>query len=219
MSTNFNNITNNAKELLKAVHSAPKHDQTQDIVIIAASKTRSREEILAVHKGGIEHFGENYVQEAQSKAPYPAGTTLHMIGHIQSRKAKQVAELFDVAHTIDSTKLAQKLDKACANIGKHMDVFIQVNLSGEPTKHGIDEKGLPELIDCIQNYCRQLNLLGLMILPPPDSGETYFHYVYNISLKLGFTNLSAGMSNDWYNAVQNGATHIRIGTRIFGPRT
>lgn len=187
-------------------------------IIIAASKKRSIEEIQTAKELGINNFGENYFQEAERKKQAFKDVTLHMIGKLQSNKAKQAVELFDVIHTITSEKLAKKLDMHCKNIDKQLDIFIQVNIGQEPQKNGVLEENLEGLIRKIKTLT-SLNLLGLMIIPPKN-GDTsfYFKQAQTLTKKYGFKALSMGMSSDYKEAIENGATHIRIGTAIFGDR-
>jgi pyridoxal phosphate enzyme (YggS family) len=169
---------------------------------------------------GLRHFGENYVQEFADKHPELNGldgATFHLIGHLQSNKAKLAAELFDVVQTVDSAKLARRLD-AC---GKAMDVMLEVKLSEEESKEGAGPEELPGLIEAVRS-CSHLRLDGLMTMPPwsddPEQTRPYFRRLSALARTHGLTQLSMGMSHDLEAAIEEGATHIRIGTALFGPR-
>ena len=186
--------------------------------IIAASKTRSQQQIQQAKEQGLTNFGENYVQEAENKKEAFSDVTLHMIGKLQTNKAKQAVELFDVIHTVNSEKLAKKLNRYCEDIHKKLYIFIQVNIGNEPQKNGVYIEEVPNLIKGIQNLS-YLNLLGLMVIPPKtETPVKYFKMANELTKQHGFKNLSMGMSSDYTNAIKNGATHIRIGSAIFGER-
>jgi pyridoxal phosphate enzyme (YggS family) len=193
-------------------------ENSKNVTIIAASKTRTIDEINNAKKWGLKHFGENYVQEALDKKTAFQDVTLHMIGKLQSNKAKQAVELFNVIHTMTSDKLAAKLNKHCEVLNKTLDVFIQVNIAEEPQKNGIPLKEADGLVKNIQNY-PFLNLLGFMVVPPKGQNpEPFFQKAQELTQKYGFKCLSMGMTGDYKTAIKNGSTHIRIGRAIWGER-
>jgi PLP dependent protein len=167
-------------------------------------------------------FGENYVQEFETKSPLLQSAkraNFHLIGHLQSNKAAKAVELFSVIQTVDSVKLAQRLDRLAT---KPLEVMIEVKLSAEEAKHGADPDQLPALTAAIAE-CRHLSLTGLMTMPPWDenaeASRPYFARLQQLATALHLPKLSMGMSNDLEVAIQEGATHVRIGTALFGPRT
>lgn len=201
----------------------------EDVTLVAVSKFHSPEDIEAVAALGQLDFGENYVQEAEGKMDR-LGKNLrwHMIGHVQSRKASAVAGNFALVHTLDSIKLADAMEKRLASLDLEQRVLIEVNIAGEAGKAGVDAKELGALAGHVEACCPRLKLEGLMCLPPAyDSGEAarpYFSRLYGLREDLGRTigrplpHLSMGMSGDFEAAVKEGATIVRIGTDIFGPR-
>ena len=179
--------------------------------------------ILPLINEGIIHFGENKVQEAYTKwnnvlEKHPA-VKLHMIGKLQSNKAKKALQLFSYIHSLDNIKLAQVLSKLETSIGKKINYFIQVNMENEVNKSGIAMKDLNEF----HKYCSEvlnLNIIGLMAIPPDDGNhKKYFELLSKINITLGLNHLSMGMSADYGDAVDFGSTFVRIGSGIFGKRT
>ncbi len=169
---------------------------------------------------GLRRFGENYVQEFEGKHPLLADlkdAEFHLIGHLQSNKARPAAELFQVIQTIDSPKLARRLNE----MNRKLEVMIEVKLSEEESKHGAAPESLDELIAAIRG-CANLNLTGLMTMPPwsddPEQTRPYFRKLAELGRKHSLPKLSMGMSHDLEAAIEQGATHIRIGTALFGPR-
>lgn len=191
--------------------------------IVAVSKTFSLEHIMPLVKYGHNHFGENRVQEAISKWSEQKKKNkelkLHLIGRLQSNKAKDAVKLFDYIHSLDSQKLADVLGKHQINLKKNLKYFIQVNIGNEKQKSGIPVKDL----DPFYNYCvRDVNLKieGLMIIPPNDNNPSkYFEQLDELNKSLALQELSMGMSSDYLDAVKNGATFVRIGSSIFGSRS
>ena len=191
--------------------------------IIAVSKTFSMEQIQPLINYGHLHFGENKVQEAISKwdniKKEKKNLNLHMIGKLQSNKAKDAVKLFDYIHSLDSQKLADVLAKHQDNLSKKLKYFIQVNMGNEIQKSGIP---ISEL-DAFYNYCTNeinINIVGLMVIPPIDSNTTrYFKSLSELNNSLALKDLSMGMSADYIDAVKNEATFVRIGSSIFGPRS
>lgn len=180
--------------------------------------------IREAHALGLRRFGENYVQEFETKHPAIADLAdaeFHLIGHLQSNKTRPAAELFQVIQTVDSEKLARRLDAMGSQIGKMLEVMIEVKLSEEQSKAGAAPESLDALIDGI-NSCPNLRLTGLMTMPPwsddPEQTRPYFRRLAELGWKHALANLSMGMSHDLEAAIEEGATHIRIGTALFGPR-
>ena len=212
----------NISEKVKAKFSADTNFHTIP-KIIAVSKTFKIEHILPVIQQGHLHFGENKVQEASVKwksiKVQNKNLQLHMIGKLQSNKAKDAVNLFDFIHSLDNQKLADILSKYEINLNKHLKYFIQVNIANEIQKSGVP---LNEL-DQFYNYCvyeKKLNVIGLMIIPHNDSNsEKYFKTLNELNRSLGLKELSMGMSADYKIAVENGATFVRIGSSIFGSRS
>ena len=191
--------------------------------IIAVSKTFSIEHVKPLMEYGHNHYGENKVQEAISKwsniKKDKEGLNLHMIGKLQSNKAKDAVMLFDYIHSLDSQKLADVLSKHQNNLNKKLKYFIQVNIGNEIQKSGIPVKEL----DPFYNYCVNeinLNIIGLMLIPPNDNNAIkYFKTINDLNNSLALRELSMGMSADYADAVNNGATFVRVGSSIFGSRS
>ena len=200
----------------------------EEIRLLAATKSVPPERILEAIEAGIRIIGENYVQEAQKKYELIGPrVSWHMIGRLQTNKAKYAVRLFEVIHSLDSLKLAQELQKVAERQGKKVKVMIQVNLSGEITKGGISPDKVKELSERVLEF-PNLELIGLMTIPPysenPEDSRPFFRKLRELKEKLnreGFplTELSMGMSNDFKVAIEEGATILRIGTLIFGPRS
>ena len=191
--------------------------------IIAVSKTFPIEHITPLVDQGHVHFGENKVQEAiakwsDKKKQYP-NLKLHMIGKLQSNKAKDAVKIFDYIHSLDNQKLADSLSKNQSNLNRKLKYFIQVNIGNEIQKSGVPVSEL----DPFDNYCineANLEVTGLMIIPPNDNNtEKYFESLNEINKSLALENLSMGMSADFINAIKHGSTFVRIGSSIFGPRS
>lgn len=190
--------------------------------IIAVSKTFSYDYIKPLVEYGHDHFGENKVQEAQAKwaeiKKNNSTIKLHMIGKLQSNKAKEAVNLFDYIHSLDNKKLAILLAKHENNINKKLNYFIQVNIGNESQKSGIAIK----MLDDFFYFCTKelkLNIIGLMALPPNDSKESfYFKNLMELNKLLGLNELSMGMSADYQEALKYETTFVRIGSSIFGNR-
>ena len=196
-----------------------------EITLVAVSKMHTVESIREAAQAGLTSFGENKVQEADGKIAALGRENLkwHLIGHLQSNKARRAVQLFDVIESLDSLELATRLERICKEEGRErLEIFVQVDLAGEETKEGIAEQKLPELIDFLQS-CERLHLVGLMTLPPyfydPESTRPFFIRLRELRDKLLPQGaLSMGMSNDFEVAIEEGATHVRVGTAIFGKR-
>ncbi len=191
------------------------------VTLIAVSKVQPLDRVTAVLDAGHRVFGENYVQEAQGKWPdlraqYGA-VAVHMIGPLQTNKAKVAVELFDAIHTLDRPSLAQKLATLAQARGACPALFVQVNTGAEPQKAGV----LPGDLDGFVADCRgmDLPLQGLMCIPPEGTDSTpHFAMLAGMAARLGLTGLSMGMSGDFEAAIAHGATHVRVGSAIFGAR-
>jgi len=189
--------------------------------IIAVSKTFKLDEILPLIGHGHTDFGENKIQEAIEKwtdlKEKNTNIQLHMIGKLQTNKVKLAVKLFDYIHSVDTEKLAKKIADEQEKINKKIKIFIQVNIGKENQKTGIDKDRVSDLVI----YCKKINLnvVGLMCIPPVDQDPTiYFKEIFLINKKLNFSDLSMGMSSDYIQATQNGSTYLRIGSSIFGKR-
>ena len=227
-------IESNLQEIRDRLSAAARRcgRQPEEITLVAVGKNFPADFLSAAIKAGQCHFGENRVQEAESKIPQFRSTpnlTWHMIGHLQSNKARRAAELFDVIQTVESVKLARKLGEACADLGKNLSVLIQVDLGQEETKFGADRSQVAAIVEEIVRR-GGLRLDGLMTIPPffedPERTRPYFaglrEMMQSLEMEqpgcLGAKHLSMGMSHDFEVAVQEGATLVRIGTAIFGER-
>ena len=200
-----------------------------DVELMAVTKVHPVEALLAAYAAGQHLFGENRVQEFAGKFPALAGLTdaeYHLIGPLQSNKSSRAAELFDSIDTVDSAKLAQRLDVAASALGKRLPIYIEVKLSHEESKHGIAPEELPALLDTMRGL-GQVVPVGLMTVPPwnedAETARPYFQTLRRLrdeqqGLHPTLTQLSIGMSNDFAVAIEEGSTCVRIGTAIFGSR-
>jgi len=201
------------------------------VTLVAISKTFPFDAVRAAAACGQIDLGENKVQEGEAKILAGGALPLrwHLIGHLQSNKAKKAAALFDVIHSIDSADLLRTVDEAATERGRQIDVLIQVDLAQEPTKHGAPEAALPAIIEAAM-ACRSARLTGLMLLPPavdePDAVRPYFaaaralrdRYIADGVPADLLRDLSMGMSHDYEVAIEEGATLVRVGSAIFGER-
>lgn len=192
------------------------------VTLIAVSKVQPLDRVVAVLDQGHRVFGENYVQEAAGKWPdlrARFGTVdLHMIGPLQTNKAKVAVDLFDAIHTVDRPSLAEKLARLAQDRGRCPQLFVQVNTGEEPQKAGV----LPAEVDAFLGTCRGMDLpiAGLMCIPPEGEDSTpHFAALAGMAARNGLTGLSMGMSGDYEAAIAAGATHVRVGSAIFGART
>jgi len=191
--------------------------------IIAVSKTFSLSYISPLIEHGHLHFGENKVQEALTKwtdqKKINQNLRLHMIGKLQSNKAKDAVKLFDYIHSVDNQKLADAIAKHQENLNKNLEHFIQVNIGNELQKSGIPVSEL----DAFYNYCvNEINLkiIGLMVIPPKDQkSDKYFKSLNELNKSLSLENISMGMSADYIEAIKCGSTFVRVGSSIFGSRS
>lgn len=192
----------------------------ESVTLIAVSKRKPVEDIVAAYEAGQRDFGENYVQEFASKherLPPLDDARFHFIGKLQSNKAAKAARLCSAIHTVDSAKLARRLDR----FGEPLEVFLEVKLSPEDSKSGMDPALLERVIEAVA-AAPNLRLAGLMTMPPwnadPERARPYFRQLRELAERHGVNGLSMGMSHDLEVAIEEGATHVRIGTAIFGPR-
>lgn len=190
-----------------------------DVALIAVSKAQPAEAIEAVIAQGQRDFGENRVQEAQAKWPALRQSRpdirLHLIGQLQSNKAEEAVALFDVIHSLDRPSLVGALAKAMARAGRRPDCFVQVNIGDEPQKGGCPVAELPALLE--QCAAGGLPVVGLMCIPPEGvEPAPYFALLAKLARRHGLAGLSMGMSADYESAVMIGATHVRVGTALFG---
>jgi len=196
-----------------------------EIKLVAVSKTHPAETLRNAIATGINIFGENKVQEAEDKIAEIGRTAAewHLIGHLQSNKARKAVQLFDVIHSVDSLELAERLERICIDDGREkLSVFVQVDLAGEETKSGILASDLPELVGFLKSS-KCLMLIGLMLLPPffdeAEATRPFFKRLGTIRDEiLPNGELSMGMSHDFEIAIEEGATIVRVGTAIFGER-
>jgi pyridoxal phosphate enzyme (YggS family) len=204
--------------------------------LVAISKTFSADFVRAAAEAGQRDFGENRVQEAlpkmdavRSMIPSDLALRWHLVGHLQTNKARKAGARFDVVHSIDTPDLLRKLDEAAASAGRRLDVLAQVDLAGEATKHGVQESELAAIFETGRT-ASHIKLVGLMLLPPavdnPEDARPYFRRLREVRSRLldsgvdpaMVAELSMGMSHDFEVAVEEGATIVRVGTAIFGSR-
>ena len=208
------------------------HRRPEQIALVAVSKTHPAEIIREAIAAGVTDLGENRVQEAETKIPEVGrhAARWHLIGHLQSNKARRAVELFDVIHSLDSVALAQRLDRMCAELNRpELPVMIQVDLGREATKSGVDEAEVLRLVEALKQ-CEHLRLTGLMTLPPyfddAEQVRPFFRKLRELSDELSSRGafgdapgeLSMGMTHDYEVAIEEGATIVRVGTAIFGQR-
>ena len=217
-------MTSNLMDIEEKIAAAAEHcgRVPKDITLVAVSKVHIEETILPVLESGQQVFGENRVQEAAQKWPALKNrfdnVKLHLIGPLQTNKARQAVHLFDVIETVDRPKLAKMLARIFEEEAKKCDIYIQINTGHEKQKAGI----LPESADKFITLCRddlKLPVKGVMCIPPFDEDSTqHFKLLKEIADRNNIKNLSMGMSSDFEKAIKNGATHVRVGTAIFGTR-
>jgi hypothetical protein len=191
-----------------------------EITLVAVTKKFPASAICEAYQLGLREFGENYVQEFELKRAELAGcegARYHLIGHLQSNKSKKAAEIFDVIQTVDTAKLARRLDEE----KRPLDVMLEVKLSAEESKAGAGPDDVPALVDAVR-ACANLRLLGLMTMPPwsadAEKSRPYFARLRELAETCGLRDLSMGMSHDLEVAIEEGATMVRVGTALFGPR-
>ena len=224
-------VIKNLKAVLEEIEKAKIRRQVaknSPVTLIAVTKNHGAEMMQQVIEAGIKNIGENRIQEAAEKfkSLNDNEVTRHLIGHLQTNKAKQAVRLFDLIHSVDSENVAAALDKAAFSIGKIQDVLIQINLAKEETKSGVYEENLPKLIEFVDTL-KNLRLRGFMLIAPNYSDvencRPLFRRMYEIFVEVGkarqnFDFLSMGMTHDYKIAIEEGANVVRIGTAIFGER-
>ena len=189
-----------------------------DVTLVAVSKTFPAEVVTAVIEAGASDVGENRVQEARDKKPLARGAARwHLIGHLQSNKAKDAVRIFDVIQTIDSIELAEKVGKAASAAGKRQEVLLEVNIGRESQKAGADPAGVEALARAVARV-ESLDVKGLMTIPPVGDPRAYFREMRTLREATGLQHLSMGMTDDFEIAIEEGATLIRVGRAIFGSR-
>ncbi len=208
-----------SQKAARAAEAVGRH--ADDVNLIAVSKVQPNERVEAVLKQGHRVFGENKVQEAQGKWPgFKAqfdGIAVHLIGPLQSNKTRAAMELFDAIHSVDRPKLAKGIARIAQELGHCPELFVQVNTGEEPQKAGV----LPGDVDAFVTECRSMDLsiTGLMCIPPAEEEPTlHFALLAKMAKRNGLVGLSMGMSSDFERAIAQGATHIRVGSAIFGTR-
>jgi pyridoxal phosphate enzyme (YggS family) len=219
----MNDVSENLKDVrARMIKVAREYDVTHsDVTLVAVSKMQPPERIEAALAAGQRVFGENRVQEAQGrwetlKQQYP-DIVLHLIGSLQTNKAKEAVALFDVIESVDRADIARALAKEMKKQGRMLPCFIQVNTGAEEQKAGV----LPQELSALLGICREEGLIieGLMCIPPIDEPPAlHFAFLRKLAKELGLEKLSMGMSADYEKAVPLGATHVRVGTAIFGER-
>jgi pyridoxal phosphate enzyme (YggS family) len=194
--------------------------QAGEITLVAISKRKPAGDIVAAYKAGQRNFGENYIQEFQEKStqlPDLPGVVFHFTGKLQSNKTASAAAIFDVIQTVESERIARRLNDA----DRKLDIFLEVKVSAEESKSGIGEEGIESLRRFVES-CDNLRLRGLMCMPPwsedPESARPFFRRLRQLAEQHNLPELSMGMSNDFEVAIEEGATLIRVGTAIFGKR-
>lgn len=203
--------------------------RSDEVQLVAVSKTYGPERVREVAACGLRIFGENKVQEAEAKVPEcPGSLSWHLIGHLQSNKVARAVALFDQIHSVDSLRLLQKLDGAAAVEGKRIPLLLEVNVSGESSKFGLRPESVPEVLERVGEL-ESSQVVGVMTMPPltPDveRARQYFRKLrelrdgWSSRFALPLAELSMGMSHDFEIAIEEGATWIRVGTALFGERT
>lgn len=215
--------TDRLAQVRTAMADAAKRAQRRidDICLIAVSKTHDADAIRPLIAAGQRHFGENRVQEAQGKWPAlraeTPGIILHLIGQLQSNKADEAVALFDAIHSLDRSSLVQAIARACDKAGKQPTLFVQVNIGDEEQKGGCATRDLPALL--AEAKAAGLTIEGLMAIPPANvEPAPYFALLDELATRHGLPLRSMGMSGDYETAIALGATHVRVGTALFGAR-
>lgn len=207
---------------LRIERAGKKADRGESPCLIAAAKGQNAQRIIQLLQLGVTDIGENRVQEAMSKQPEVAASGLpvrwHLIGPLQSNKAMDAARHFDVVHSLDRPKIAHALSDACITLGRRLPCFIQVNIGREEQKSGVSIEALPGFVRDVRALAG-LELIGLMAVPPADEPPApFFALLAELAKRECLSQLSMGMSGDFETAIRLGATHVRVGTALFGPR-
>jgi pyridoxal phosphate enzyme (YggS family) len=227
---NVNSISNNLQGVQDRIKSACRRAgrDPEEVLLIAVTKSLPVERIQAAIQEGLTHFGENYIQEAQEKIEALSQGTWHFIGHLQKNKAKTAVKLFSMIETLDSLALGQMLNRQALQAGKTIEALIQVNEAGESSKSGLPPEKVPLLIK-ESNTWPALRIRGLMTIPPydldPEKSRPWYRSLFQWRAEwqtqfpsFDLSHLSMGMSHDFEVAIEEGATIIRVGTALFGPR-
>ena len=226
-------IAGNCKRVMEGIADAAERSgrDPRQVKLLAATKTQPALAVRAAVEAGVRLLGENYVQEAQAKKEVVGDVAeWHLIGHLQTNKARAAAGLFSVIQTLDSLRLARLLDREGEELDRPVDVLVEVNLAGERTKTGVSEEGLEPLLREVSRLSR-VRVKGLMTVPPfaedPEASRPYFRRIRELRDSLSdlalpnvaLDELSMGMTHDYHVAVAEGATLVRVGTALFGPRS
>lgn len=214
------NVARVRERLARAAERAGR--RADDVLLIGVSKTVDSARIRAAVAAGITALGENRVQEARAKvAELGRLAAWHLIGHLQSNKVKDALELFDLIHSLDRLELASELERRAAARGRPVEVLLQVNVAGEASKGGVAPDAVGQALDAIGKLAH-VRVRGLMTIPPeverPEESRPWFRRLRELGDQHGLADLSMGMSGDFEVAVEEGATMVRVGTAIFGPR-
>lgn len=223
----FNIISDNMKLIIEQIEKAKlSAKRTDEVQIVAVTKTVSADVVNLAIESGIKLLGENRAQELISKYDeYNKAAQIHFIGHLQTNKVRSIVDKVQMIESIGSINLAKEVDKRCKTIGKTMDILIEVNAAGEQSKSGVDVPNLRELLHEV-SLLKNVKIRGLMTIPPIGEGAKYFSEIQQIYIDIrsekldnvSMDFLSMGMSNDFPQAIQFGANIIRIGTKLFGQR-
>jgi PLP dependent protein len=215
-------LQQNLEEVERRIRAAAERAgrKREDITLIAVTKKFPASVIRDAYALGLRHFGENYVREFEEKSQTLSGlgeANFHLIGHLQSNKARKAAELFQTIATVDSVRLVQRLDA----IGNPLDILLEVKLSDEEAKAGAAPEDLGSIVEAVRQ-AKNLRMLGLMTMPPwsddPEQSRPYFRRLRELARQRGLEALSMGMSHDLETGIEEGATHVRVGTALFGKR-
>jgi PLP dependent protein len=230
----YDEIAENLHEVRQRIADAAERadrDPAQ-VNLVVVSKTRSIDEIRAAIEAGARDLGENYVQEMEEKAEALSGEDVrwHAIGHMQTNKVRKIADFVALVHSVDSSRVAREIDKRAGGGGREVPVLVQVNVSGEESKFGVDDEERAHALAVELGELEHARLMGLMTMPPysedPDGNRPYFVALRGLRDRLvdrgipeeSMQHLSMGMTCDYEAAVEEGATFVRVGTAIFGPR-
>jgi pyridoxal phosphate enzyme (YggS family) len=221
---NVSEVVHNINQIHERIRSAAERGgrHAEDVTLVAVSKTVEPERVEAALAAGQSLFGESKVQEAKAKIPLVSGRAhWHMIGHLQTNKAREAVVLFDVIHSVDSVKLAVELGKCAERAGKTQAILLEVNVSGEASKFGLKPEDVESTLTEI-NRLPRLEVQGLMTIAPfmeeKENARPYFRRLRELRNALGLRELSMGMTHDFEIAIEEGATLVRVGAAIFGER-
>ncbi len=224
-------VTERVREIRRRIEAAARRAgrDPAEITLVGASKRQPVERLLEARDAGVRVLGENRVQEALAKVPQVPGVCWHMIGRLQRNKARKAVEVFELIHSLDSLRLAETLDRLGVERGRPVDCLVEVNVGGEETKGGVAPAELGAFLDAVAGR-EGLRVLGLMTIPPwredPEEVRPYFRRLRELAGEaatrelpgVAMRELSMGMSHDFEVAIEEGATFVRIGTALFGPR-